>query len=697
MDDDKVYRLAALKVGTSEKSGRSLGSLVDEPWNQAMFMRSPGHGQDQWIETMRYATQKEVPKAPREKDLGWVVSLGKDFVGFDTWGAAKREVGYIPPDLTQSLISSPLKPVEILLVALAQASGKFLESRLWVDLEAHGRDTNFAHTVGWFTELKAVEMVKHESLELALREAKNRCRSQQTWSQTVPTICINYHGQAGPVISEAQCFTVAPEWETLSHHDLHPQNQREYLLEIEAMLVHDSDGCSLRIEWIYDIQLGESMARWLQEFLHEVAVVIPFVAASGNLGRCLQAPCDLLAPCSCSVSTFDAWVAEWFDGQLADMEEVYPCTPLQEGMMAENLLDSSANVEQLPLLQRGNGTQWRNAWTSVVQRHGALRARLAPAPQSGRRFWQVVFKAGSVPAIPEWQEGVWDVHAGDEDDCEDHPPNEQRNLSGLQGKEEHRGRALHLHPHREPCNFRWMVQSIDASRSHPVLHRSLLLRSPGNGFRVQRWGYSATGGDMRLLIDPAPRFAVYADHVLRASQAAAERNELQRFWLQQLDGWETGSDLEIVKAKEHSEFEQFHVDLPLPVLPKVDQGITSAALLHAAWAIVLASHQDREDVVFGVVLSGRDVPIQGIEGMVGLLICTLPLRVQISRSASCIDLATSIQQSLRDLAAHQFCNMAEIRDWCGLRGATQELFQTMLVFENYPEEEADERVQAGGK
>lgn len=85
--------------------------------------------------------------------------------------------------------------------------------------------------------------------------------------------------------------------------------------------------------------------------MHEVAVVIPFVAASGNLGRrslvdwgspdpsmshrflmqgnsgtilpeicarCLQAPCDLLAPCSCSVSTFDAWVAEWFDGQRLD-------------------------------------------------------------------------------------------------------------------------------------------------------------------------------------------------------------------------------------------------------------------------------------------------------------------------------------------------------------------------------------------
>lgn len=49
-----------------------------------------------------------------------------------------------------------------------KASGKFLESRLWVDLEAHGRDTNFAHTIGWFTELKAVEMVKHEPLPLQI-------------------------------------------------------------------------------------------------------------------------------------------------------------------------------------------------------------------------------------------------------------------------------------------------------------------------------------------------------------------------------------------------------------------------------------------------------------------------------------------------------------------------------------------------
>lgn len=34
------------------------------------------------------------------------------------------------------------------------------------------------------------------------------------------------------------------------------------------------------------------------------------------------------------------------NSRLEDMEEIYPCTPLQEGMMAETLLDPTANVEQ---------------------------------------------------------------------------------------------------------------------------------------------------------------------------------------------------------------------------------------------------------------------------------------------------------------------------------------------------------------
>ena len=78
------------------------------------------------------------------------------------------------------------------------------------------------------------------------------------------------------------------------------------------------------------------------------------------------------------------------------MEEIYPCTPLQEGMLAEKLLDPGANVEQLPLLFRGSPAEWRAAWEAVTARHAALRTRLAvlergwQASSLVKRFAQVV-------------------------------------------------------------------------------------------------------------------------------------------------------------------------------------------------------------------------------------------------------------------------------------------------------------------
>ncbi|MCJ8267992.1 MAG: amino acid adenylation domain-containing protein, partial [Psychrosphaera sp.] len=57
------------------------------------------------------------------------------------------------------------------------------------------------------------------------------------------------------------------------------------------------------------------------------------------------------------------------------------------------------------------------------------------------------------------------------------------------------------------------------------------------------------------------------------------------------------------------------------------QKVSLSALFHLAWAIVLAKTSDQQDIVFGSVLSGRMQSIAGIDQMVGLCINTLPLRV----------------------------------------------------------------------
>ena len=92
----------------------------------------------------------------------------------------------------------------------------------------------------------------------------------------------------------------------------------------------------------------------------------------------------------------------------------------------------------------------------------------------------------------------------------------------------------------------------------------------------------------------------------------------------------------------------------------------------------------RDDVVFGITVAGRPPEIAGIESMVGLFINTLPLRVKLPPNKPFADLLSELQDSQSGLMAHQHLGLAEIQGLVGLG----ELFDTLVVFENYPVDHA---------
>ena len=131
--------------------------------------------------------------------------------------------------------------------------------------------------------------------------------------------------------------------------------------------------------------------------------------------------------------------------------------------------------------------------------------------------------------------------------------------------------------------------------------------------------------------------------------------------------------------------EQISVTLSVPLTTALiqqgrSQGLTLNTLVQASWAILLGRLTGREDVVFGVTVAGRPPEIPGIETMVGLFINTLPLRVKLPPAKPLLTLLREVQESQSRLTAHQHLGLAEIQRLTGLG----ELFDTLVVFENYP-------------
>jgi amino acid adenylation domain-containing protein len=74
-----------------------------------------------------------------------------------------------------------------------------------------------------------------------------------------------------------------------------------------------------------------------------------------------------------------------------------------------------------------------------------------------------------------------------------------------------------------------------------------------------------------------------------------------------------------------------------------DSGILTSTILRAAWALLLNTYTREQDVIFGATLSGRNVPLPGIEAVIGPTLTTLPIRVRIDKGVKTADFLRSVQ------------------------------------------------------
>ncbi|HTU58674.1 MAG TPA: condensation domain-containing protein, partial [Polyangiales bacterium] len=114
--------------------------------------------------------------------------------------------------------------------------------------------------------------------------------------------------------------------------------------------------------------------------------------------------------------------------------------------------------------------------------------------------------------------------------------------------------------------------------------------------------------------------------------------------------------------------------------------VTMNTLVQAAWVLILQRYTGQRSVTFGATVSGRSAAIPGIDGMLGLFINTLPVIQSPSPNDPLNEWLRQLQAANVELREYEHSPLYEVQRWLGHGG--QSLFDTLLVFENYPIDQA---------
>ena len=121
-------------------------------------------------------------------------------------------------------------------------------------------------------------------------------------------------------------------------------------------------------------------------------------------------------------------------------------------------------------------------------------------------------------------------------------------------------------------------------------------------------------------------------------------------------------------------------------------GVTLNTVLQGAWGLLAGRLSGRDDVVFGVTVGGRPAELPGVESMLGLFINTVPARVALAPAKPASAMLAALQTQQAELLEYHYLGLAEIQKLAG----HPVLFDTLLVFENYPLVPTDRPGGSGG-
>lgn len=579
---------------------------------------------------------------------------------------------------------------EVLLSAVAHALGQWMgQDSVRIELEGHGREEGATHLaadriVGWLTALypaclpagaadpgEALAQVK-----AALRGIPDKGLGYGVLRHLAPegavladlpypAITFNYLGRVDMAGSGWR-------WTGESAGaDRAGDGRRRNIIDIGVSLREDE----LRFVWTYSAAM-----------LDEADVRAP---AQACLDRLLALAQALDRPGAGRMAPEDFPLAAVTQAQLDrlavradDVQDIYPPTPLQEGLLLHTLMTPGSGMylmqDRYRYGERVDPRAVANAWQAVARRHEALRAGFAW--HSGERPVQVILREIEVPVlVHDWRalsqaEGL-------------------ASLERLLAEERDSGFDMARAPLWRIHLARTAEADLMIVSYHHILMdawcRSLLLAD----------FFAACEAQARGVEPPRAASVPFRDYIawLGRQDLAASR----QYWRDTLRGFSDITPLPLSMRAEVRADAARAADAVLALTPAQTAALQQMAQRHqltmntcaqGAWALWLARCAGVDEVVFGVTVAGRPTELDGIQQTIGLFINTLPLRVAVpcATGASRVGVAQwlrQVQDRNAGLREHEQVSLAEIQANADVpRGSS--LFETLFVFENAPVEDA---------
>ena len=364
-------------------------------------------------------------------------------------------------------------------------------------------------------------------------------------------------------------------------------------------------------------------------------------------------------------------------GNKHNIDNVYPLSPLQQGILFETLLAPESGLYfgqfcyklagdlQTPSLQE--------AWRRILDRHCVLRSLFV---------WQD--KSKPLQVVRQHVELPWR--------CED-----WRAFSAAQQRAKF---EAFLAADRQ--------KGVDLSRA--PLMRVTLIRMADDRYELvwsidhlllDGWSGSLVLGDVMELyhaicdgrecsLEPSLPYREYVRWLRRQDLAKA-----QAYWRKALDGFTSPTPFAIDRSgseqiSELGDVAEQEKELSIEATSRLTafcrrNNLTLNTLMQGAWALLLSRYSGENDVMFGSVVSGRPTDLQKSESMVGMFINTLPVRARISPEEPVRSWLNRFQRQLVEMRQFEYSPLTEVHGWSQVPRDVP-LFESLIVFRNYPDD-----------